>query len=59
MYWLVRLTSLASDTPGPDAGGVFFVFTLFFAAGPLVGLGLVAARCRAAVVHRNVPAPQG
>lgn len=40
-YWLVRLTSLASDTPGPDAGGVFFVFVLFFAAGPLVGLGMV------------------
>jgi hypothetical protein len=41
VYWLVRLTSLAGDTPGPDTGAVFLVFTLFFAAGPLVGLGLV------------------
>jgi hypothetical protein len=40
-YWLVRLTSLAGDVPGPDAGAVFVVFTLFFAAGPLVGLGMV------------------
>jgi hypothetical protein len=41
VYWLVRLTSLAGDTPGPEAGQVFLVFSLFFAAGPLVGLGLV------------------
>ena len=41
IYWLVRLTMLTGDVSGPDPGGVFLVFTLFFAAGPLVGLGLV------------------
>jgi hypothetical protein len=43
VYWLIRLSSLAGDTPGPDSTGVFLVLTLFFAAGPLVGLGLVLA----------------
>ena len=41
-YWLVRLLMLAGDASDPEIGGVFTVFTLFFAAGPLVGLGLVS-----------------
>jgi protein-S-isoprenylcysteine O-methyltransferase Ste14 len=41
VYWLVRLVALAGDVPSPDADGVLIVLTLFFAAGPLVGLGLV------------------
>jgi hypothetical protein len=43
VYWLVRLAALAGDAPGPDAIGVFLVLSVFFAAGPLVGLGLVLA----------------
>ncbi|GAA3170621.1 hypothetical protein GCM10010531_24860 [Blastococcus jejuensis] len=60
LYWLVRLSSLAGDTPGPDAGAVFFVFTLFFAAGPLVGLGLILfGDGRRWFDTGTAPAPQG
>jgi hypothetical protein len=41
IYWLVRLLALADEVAGPDANRVFLVFTLFFAAGPLTGLGLI------------------
>lgn len=41
IYWLVRLLALADDVPGPDTDTVFAAFTLFFAAGPVVGLALV------------------
>jgi hypothetical protein len=41
VYWLARLVSLAEDVPGPDADAVLPAFTLFFAAGPIVGLALV------------------
>lgn len=60
VYWLVRLLALAGATAGPDAGGLFFVFTLFFAAGPLVGLGLVLiGPGRHWFDTGSVPAPQG
>ncbi len=43
IYWLVRLLSLADAASGPaDIDSVLAAATLFFAAGPLVGLGLVA-----------------
>ncbi len=41
VYWLVRLLALADDVPGPDTDTVLATFTVFFAAGPVVGLGLV------------------
>jgi hypothetical protein len=41
VYWAVRLTVLADDIPGADPAGAFLAFTLLFAAGPVVGLGLV------------------
>jgi hypothetical protein len=40
-YWFVRLSSLADDIPGPDPTSAFLAFTLLFAAGPLVGLGML------------------
>jgi hypothetical protein len=43
LYWLVRLLSLAEDLPGAEADGVLITITLFFAAGPAVGLGLLLA----------------
>jgi hypothetical protein len=41
VYWAVRLASLADDVPGPDATTAFAWFAVFFAAMPLVALGLV------------------
>jgi hypothetical protein len=41
VYWLVRLLILAGDVPGGDVDTVLITFTLFFAAGPVVGLGLI------------------
>jgi hypothetical protein len=41
VYWAIRLSVLLHDIPGPDPGGAFVAFTLFFAAAPLVGLGMV------------------
>jgi hypothetical protein len=41
LYWAVRLTVFFDDLPGPDPTGAFVGFTLLFAAGPLVGLGMV------------------
>jgi hypothetical protein len=43
-YWWVRLVTLADDFPGGDVDGLLLGFTLFFAAGPAVGLGLLLAR---------------
>ena len=43
IYWLVRLLSLADAASGPaDIDSVLATSTVFFAAGPIVGLGLVA-----------------
>jgi hypothetical protein len=41
VYWWVRLVMLAEEFPGGDVDGVLIGFTLFFAACPAVGLGLV------------------
>jgi hypothetical protein len=41
LYWAVRLQVWVSDVPGPSPGAAFSAFALFFAAGPLVALGLV------------------
>jgi hypothetical protein len=41
LYWGLRLESLTSDVAGPDPAGGFAWFALFFAAMPLVALGLV------------------
>jgi hypothetical protein len=41
IYWAVRLSMLAGEIPGSDPTGAFLAFTLFFVAGPAVGLGLV------------------
>jgi hypothetical protein len=41
LYWLVRLLALADDVSGPGTDTVLATFTVFFAAGPVVGLGLV------------------
>jgi hypothetical protein len=42
IYWLVRLLSLADAASGPaDIDSVLVTSVVFFAAGPLVGLGLV------------------
>jgi hypothetical protein len=40
-YWAVRMVALMNEAPGPDPEGAFAAVTLFFAACPLVGLGLV------------------
>jgi hypothetical protein len=42
VYWAVRLITLMNQAPGPDAPG-FAAFTIFFAAAPVVGLGMVLA----------------
>jgi hypothetical protein len=41
VYWTVRLLAVLGDVPGPGAEAGFAACTLFFAAAPLVGLGLV------------------
>jgi hypothetical protein len=41
LYWGVRLDTLTTDVTGPDPAGAFAWFALFFAAMPLVALGLV------------------
>jgi hypothetical protein len=41
VYWAVRLSTLANEAPGPDPGGALAAVTIFFAAAPVVGLGMV------------------
>jgi hypothetical protein len=41
LYWAVRLTVLVGDVRGAAVDGAPAAFTLFFAAAPAVGLGLV------------------
>jgi hypothetical protein len=40
-YWAARLSTLLSDLPSGAPDGAFAVFSVVFAAGPLVTLGLV------------------
>ena len=40
-YWAIRMYSVLGDVPGTLNEGAFASFALFFAAAPLVGLGLV------------------
>ncbi len=59
-YWLVRLITLTDGFPGAEGGGALAVSTLFFAAGPVVGLGLlIAAGARAWFAAGRSPAPHG
>ncbi len=41
LYWIVRIAALLAEVPGPDPAGPFISFALFFAAGPLVGIGML------------------
>jgi hypothetical protein len=41
VYWFIRISSLADRIPGPDPTSALLAFALVFAAGPLVGLGLL------------------
>jgi magnesium-transporting ATPase (P-type) len=41
VYWAVRLAALSDDIPGSDPSSAFAWFAVFFAAMPLVALGLV------------------
>jgi hypothetical protein len=41
VYWGVRLVTLMNEIPGPDAQGAMSAITIFFAAAPLVGLGML------------------
>jgi len=44
IYWAVRLSMIFGDVPGPDGSGPLVAFTVFFAAGPLVAVGLLLTR---------------
>jgi hypothetical protein len=44
VYWAVRLSMIFDDVPGPDGEGPLVAFTVFFAAGPLVAIGLLLTR---------------
>jgi hypothetical protein len=41
VYWAVRLVTVVNDLPGIGVEGTPAAFTIFFAAAPVVGLGLV------------------
>jgi hypothetical protein len=41
LYWAVRLATIVGDLPGGGAEGTPAAFTTFFAATPVVGLGLL------------------
>jgi hypothetical protein len=41
IYWAVRLNTIGDDLPGPDPASAFSWFSLFFAAMPVVALGLL------------------
>jgi hypothetical protein len=61
VYWAARLSMVFDDVPGSDGHGPLVAFTLFFAAGPLVGAGLLltwAARSWFAPAPQSaVPSP--
>lgn len=40
-YWTVRLIVLLDDLPGSGSAGSLVAFTVFFAAGPAVAIGLL------------------
>ena len=42
VYWAVRLEAVLGAVPDPPPTGAFAAFTVFFAAAPLVAIGLVA-----------------
>jgi hypothetical protein len=42
-YWAIRLHGVFSDVAGPTPGGALGVFSLFYAAAPLVAVGLVVS----------------
>jgi hypothetical protein len=41
VYWAVRLVTLMNDVPGANSSGPLAAVTVFFAAAPVVGLGMV------------------
>ena len=41
LYWAVRLVTIVADFPGGGGEGTPAAFTIFFAAAPAVGLGLL------------------
>jgi hypothetical protein len=41
VYWAVRLVTVMNDLPGPGSQGALSAFTIFFAAAPVVGLGML------------------
>ena len=41
VYWAVRLVTLMNEAPGTDSTGALAAVTIFFAAAPVVGLGMV------------------
>jgi hypothetical protein len=41
LYWAARLLDVLGDLPRSDGDGALASFTLFFLAGPAVGLGLL------------------
>ncbi|TFV87578.1 DUF3824 domain-containing protein [Blastococcus sp. CT_GayMR16] len=41
LYWAVRLVTLMNEAPGADTTGALAAVTIFFAASPVVGLGMV------------------
>jgi hypothetical protein len=43
VYWAVRLVTFVNDLPGAGTQGAPAAFTIFFAAAPVVGVGLVLA----------------
>jgi hypothetical protein len=55
LYWAVRLTMLIDGPSGPDAGGALIAFSLFFAAGPVVAIGLLLTRAARGWFAPRVP----
>jgi hypothetical protein len=41
VYWAVRLVTVMGEVPGADAEGALSAVTIFFAAAPVVGLGML------------------
>jgi hypothetical protein len=58
VYWWIRLVMLADEFPGDEADGLLLGFTLFFVAGPAVGVGLLlAAASRRWFAGEQAPGP--